>query len=92
MQRGCKGGPAWESAAGPAYSLRRARPSPLQTELGQWPLGKTTQSAVNRGFTTHKLPKDLSVPPTPPPPSAHPRPEHFLGQNFAWRFSAPFGT
>lgn len=53
MQGGCK--------EEPAYSFRRACPSPLQTELCQWPLGKTTQSAVNRGFTTHKLPKALSV-------------------------------
>lgn len=53
MQGGCK--------EEPAYSFRRACPAPLQTELCQWPLGKTTQSAVNRGFTTHKLLKALSV-------------------------------
>lgn len=70
---------------GPAYSFRGVCSPLLQTELCQWPLGKTTQSAVHRGFTTHKLPKDLFS------PSAHPRPEHFLGQNFALRFPDSFG-
>lgn len=40
---------------------------PCKQIFCQWPLGKTTQSAVHRGFTTHKLPEDLLSPQTRAP-------------------------